>query len=547
MDTLRDTYQSIVSQCESLKRELNNFECQYSATFLSGFLGDLNTINMLISEIYQYDTDIVKTLFHSDSSVIQYAKKQVEILGYRKIKIQNLMNNLKFSETYQSPTPLYFPPLCPTENCPYYKTHPVTIRKKLKTKSDAEEQLLAYQNELKDLDVEIYKYSDYPVVYSKISTLRGMWDKAQTILDNIGALRVQSLLQIITMPQYQVWYNYDKVVDTIDLINKRDMYFELSEKMKKIKSEINELSLSDTSNIDMEISRLETERLKFAREIEESEIEYGKTQSDLKEYNQIYVNLSEKSIHEETLERNRTELENAKSKLSLMELNDEKIQINTQKIQSINTDIFELSQKLKEKSILVESLKAKYNDIKYTNSELETVVQEQKYMTVMVDAVSSKKGIPLVMIQMFLDSCREIVNSLIYDVVEDDVEILPFQINETEFKIPYMVNGVVIDDISKASQGQTSIVSTAMSFALLRQSGAIEYNIPLLDEVDGPLHKSDKRKFISILLKHLKENRSEQCFVITHDDNTFDGYPVQVIMTTDEIINQEKYPNVIRL
>jgi ABC-type iron transport system FetAB ATPase subunit len=86
-----------------------------------------------------------------------------------------------------------------------------------------------------------------------------------------------------------------------------------------------------------------------------------------------------------------------------------------------------------------------------------------------------------------------------------------------------------------------------MSFALLRQSGAIEYNIPLLDEVDGPLHKSDKRKFISILLKHLKENRSEQCFVITHDDNTFDGYPVQVIMTTDEIINQEKYPNVIRL
>ena len=228
-------------------------------------------------------------------------------------------------------------------------------------------------------------------------------------------------------------------------------------------------------------------------------------------------------------------------------MNDEKIKINLQKIQSIDIAITELSMKLKEKSTLVESLRAKYNDIKYTNTELENVVQEQKYMTAMVDAVSSKKGIPLVMIQMFLDSCREIVNSLIYDIVEDDVEILPFQINETEFKIPYMVNGVTIDDISKASQGQTSIVSTAMSFALLRQSGAIDYTIPLLDEVDGPLHKSDKQKFISILLKHLKEIGSEQCFVITHDDNTFDGYPVQVIMTTDENINQEKYPNVIRL
>ena len=168
-------------------------------------------------------------------------------------------------------------------------------------------------------------------------------------------------------------------------------------------------------------------------------------------------------------------------------------------------------------------------------------------MTYMVDAVSSKKGIPLVMVEMFLDTCREIVNSLIYDIMDDDFEILPFNINETEFKIPYMINGQKIDDISNASQGQTSIVSTAMSFALIRQSGAIDYTIPLLDEIDGPLHKTDKQKFISILLKHLKEINSEQCFVITHDDNTFNGYPVQVIMTTDETIDEKRYTNIIRV
>ena len=545
--TLQETYQQLLEQSKQYQKELQYFDCEYSATFLSGFLGDLNTINILISEITQYDVDTVKLLMQSDSSVIQYAKKQIEILGYRKIKVQNMITNLKFSETYQAPSPLYFPPLCPTKSCPYYKTHPITIKKKTKTKSEAEEQLIAYQNELRDLDVEIYKYSDYPIIYSKISTLKNMWNTARTVLTKIGALNVSSLMQILTISSYQVWYNYDRIIDTIDLINKRDMYFELTEKIKVIKNELNELSLVDTSNIDNEISRLEHELDELEHTIDTHERDYRETKEALVGYNTMYVDLSEKGIYEESLIKERFSLDTLQERLSELIVNDEKIQMNLQNIHLIDTDITGLTGKLRDKSALLDTLRTRYNDIKYTNTELDEVIQEQKYMTYMVNSVSSKQGIPLVMIQMFLDSCREIVNSLIYDVVEDDVEILPFIINETEFKIPYMVNGQTIDDISKASQGQTSIVSTAMSFALLRQSGAIDYTIPLLDEVDGPLHKSDKRKFISILLKHLKEIGSEQCFVITHDDNTFDGYPVQVIMTTDEVINQDKYSNVIRL
>ena len=50
------------------------------------------------------------------------------------------------------------------------------------------------------------------------------------------------------------------------------------------------------------------------------------------------------------------------------------------------------------------------------------------------------------------------------------------------------------------------------------------------------------------LLKYLSEIHSEQCFAITHDDSCFSGYPVQVISTTpEEIINKEKYANVIYL
>ena len=52
-----------------------------------------------------------------------------------------MINNMKFSETYEATTPLYFPPFCPTKNCPYYQTHPDTIQKKTGNKSSIEDKI----------------------------------------------------------------------------------------------------------------------------------------------------------------------------------------------------------------------------------------------------------------------------------------------------------------------------------------------------------------------------------------------------------------------
>lgn len=547
LNMLKSTYNDLLILDERYKSELSGFNCDYSSTFLSGFLEDLNGMNILINEIVQYDIDTVRRLFNSDSSVVQYSKKQEEILGYRKMKLQKMINNLKFSETYEPSGKLYFPPFCPTKNCPYHTTHPVTIQNQFKGKDSVQEQISAYQNEIKELDIELYKYSDYPLVYSKISTLKSYWKKAEPVLKKIGALRTASLLQLLTYTQYQVWYDYDKIINTIDLIEKRDQYYELTEKMKTIKNEINDLSLVDNDTIDKEISECEARKESIELEIEETEKSHAETLAKLTSYNTIYVELSEKSMYEDRLKSNNDELTNIITILNKLEANDDIISSNITRIQQLDIEITQESSELKKLTEKRDCLKTKINDIRYTDTELSQVLIEQKYMTYMVDSVSSKKGIPLAMIQIFLDACKDMVNKLIYDVCEDDLEIVKFQINESEFKIPYMVNGQIIDDISKASQGQTSIVSTAMSFALIRQTGSTDYNIPLLDEVDAPLHKSDKQKFISILLQHLKEINSEQCFVITHDDNTFDGYPVQIIMTTEEKINKEKYKNVIQL
>ena len=145
-----------------------------------------------------------------------------------------------------------------------------------------------------------------------------------------------------------------------------------------------------------------------------------------------------------------------------------------------------------------------------------------------------------------MDNCKEIINELIADVFEDDLEILDFNITESDFKIPYMVNGQYIDDIEYASQGQTSIISIALSFALVQQS-IFDYNIMLLDEVDGPLHFSDREKFIGILFKQMAAIHSDQVFMISHSDGIFEGNPVNIIMTSDENVEPSNRQVIIKL
>ena len=80
IQVLQETYQSLLKQDKEYQVQLYGFKCDYSSAYLSGLLGDLNTINVLINEVVQYDSDIINTLYGSDSSVIGYSKEKIEIL-----------------------------------------------------------------------------------------------------------------------------------------------------------------------------------------------------------------------------------------------------------------------------------------------------------------------------------------------------------------------------------------------------------------------------------------------------------------------------------
>jgi DNA repair exonuclease SbcCD ATPase subunit len=544
INELQSSYNELVMKMDKEHRELENFECPYSISFLTNLLGDLNSINILIEEISQYNKDIIVKLFNSDGSVINWSKKQIEILNFKKMKLQKEINNIKYSDKYEAPSTLYLPPNCPTKTCPYFKTHPFNIQKEYKN-NNIDVEITSILDQCDKIDIEIYRYNDYPLLYSKLLTLKSMWKNIFHILNKLKVIQTNSLLQVLTNFESRVWYSYDKIINIIELCEKRDRYNESLEKLNTMRSELSYYQVHEDNSTEERIKNIQDEIKNVINDISLTEDIIRNSTLKISDYNKLYLELSELSIKEKEKEELMADIVLSKKNLLDYQKNIDIINDNEKLIMSYNTKIVELDSKLNLLITRNNSIKTILNDIQYTKNEYKNIYEEKEIVKDIVDAVSSKEGIPLMMVKIFLSDSKDILNSLLSDVFDDGIEILDFHITEDEFYIPYSINGTIVKDIEKASQGQRSVISLALSFALI-QNITFDYNIMLLDEVDGPLYKHDRERFLAIFFKHLSAINAEQAFLITHN-NTFDGQSINIIMTSDEIVDKTPLNSIMQL
>lgn len=544
IQNMKKTYMELIEMLENMETELSKFKCKYATPQLRALLSQLNMINELISDIALYNRESVHLLITKNGNVLRDASNQIDALNRKKTKLHRILGNLQFSDHYEPTSILYFPPNCPTEDCPYYRTHPVTIKKSNCGKI-YDEKIAQLKLEIDHCDQEIEKLSEYPIVFSKIQNLREMWPSITSQLSDIGALKIGSLVKVFSSIFNQKWYDYDKVVDTLNLSVKRDKYYELNQRAQAMRAELDAISRDGLDDIDNRIDALEKEIDQIATTLSETEEDQKRLQQQKISLEASYLTLSKlddeikevsnKKRNGDLLEEKIIDMENGLQKSSDLQrlLSDKKIRQKT------------LSATIEEHQNKIDRLNAALNDISFSQKEFIEVQESQSYLKDIVEAVSSNKGIPLVYVKLFLNQCKDMVNDLISDVFGDSIEILDFDINETDFKIPYAINGSPVKDIASASQGQRSIISLALSFALVQQS-LTRYNIMLLDEMDGPLYKDDRDKFISILLKQIQAIRAEQIFIISHN-NTFDGQNVNIIMTTDEHVDKSHQVSIMHV
>ena len=552
IENLHEQFDEYVNIIAEYKEDLSGFDCPYSSTEIKSLLAEIQVFDASLEDATSYGNEIVRAVLDQGKSAIPHSRHKIDMLQGRKFKLQRSLSNIQFIKKYDVSDELEIPEGCKcVDVCPYFITHPNVVRDKNSDKQ-LDEQYKSIMDEIDEIDKKIETYLVYPVVYGKIESLKSSYSHLADKLKKIGALRTSGLQHILTNASGRVWYTYDKIASTMEECDKRERMFSMESKVSQIKAEIDAFDRTDASKLLEEINVTVKQMEDDSVAIDDLETRNKELKDHVTELEEIYDSLT-------TLDREKAELEKMKTKME--SLSGEEYEMrnrynticsNQEQISNLSLDIRTLELQEAKKNDKFNQLQRYLDSVSEAKEEFGILGKKLEIMSYIRDAASSKKGIPLFYIQIFLNDCLDAINDMVSTIFGDSIEILKFEINDTEFSIPYTKDGIKVSDIKYCSQGERAVVSIALSFALMRNgllqaSGdhSVMYNIPLLDEVDGPLHKDERENFLTMVAHQIKEINAEQAFLITHN-NCFDGAPVNIILTSDEIIDN-KMATVVRL
>ena len=515
------------------KDQFSHYEYTYTKDELLTVMRILYTIDDIAKDIYSFDP-------HATQEVIRLLREGVNVEKYIDTELSKINLNLttiaskmKIDTALSSPMVLFKPTNCIIEDCPFIYLYDAIFAK---NSSNITETSLNGKKELLEDMSAVLKNIDYIFMVTKSNgplITKGAipYFKIDTILENLS--NGKSL--------------YDEELIT-NMISDAEEY----EDYIKSKSDLQEVSLelqsrdnkqSDLESLKIDLTKTEEEISKLLKEIhdEENKIknindnisDESSILSDSIQYNTLMHELSELSV-----DISRIESDIQIKEYTLNSVSD--LQSRVSEVNGlINNSVWEiekLNSELFTKKVAMQDF-AKLSD--------EKTILNEKFddIELIRESLSPTKGIPLLYIQLYLKNTSIFVNSLLQSVYGNDFAIDDFDITPTEFNIPYIKNGIRINDVAYASQGEKSFLSLALSFALINQS-IKDYNILLLDEIDSTLDTKNRAMFLNILEKQIDIIDADQIFLITHN-NMFDSYPVDVILTSDYHIGNYNNANVI--
>lgn len=353
------------------------------------------------------------------------------------------------------------------------------------------------------------------------------------------------------------------------ILNKMIDTLERLDKVKKNKEELNRIeqqiaSIQDSKSTydtmkqqiqdyEKEISDL-TEKIERLRENfnynKEKQEELTKLLDSLKEELSITKELTESRV---TLNQLKEELSNMDSKMKEIEVMNRELE----KIQSKKQELQELKESLMNRKQEIHMILTTINELE---KEQEELAEKYDNCCLIKDAVSPSKGVPLEFIEYYIkERMINMVNELLDSIYHGNLRLVKEKtiIDEGNFLIPYKKGHKIIDDISKASDGERAILSLSFSLTLIQLASDSRnrgnqkyyhdmYNLFLLDEMDGPLDIHTTPLYIQLIQNYMKIVKSEQIFLISHN-SMFDMYPVNVFLTSDEPITNVGQIDVVRL
>ena len=328
---------------------------------------------------------------------------------------------------------------------------------------------------------------------------------------------IYDLYQYIEYANYFSMYNNDKKV-LGDLEAEYRIIKSQESVVNDLQTEINEL-VKNTADIDNRIQDFNDKILSLQKQKVNIE-------SNIEGINNTIVRL--KKLKE--CNNRKAEIE---SKINVLNDNISKISVEIDNINKLNSRLNAIVSELNPLIDEQEKIKYQCNKLYEYQTEWEQYNQQYSIIEILKKYSSpTKGGIQTIFMQLYMDKTLNMSNQLLQMMFGGELQLLPYVINENEFRIPVqnLSTNLITDDISNCSTSEKCMVAMIMSFILAFQGSNI-YNIVRLDEIDGGLDQYNRSIFPQILNNIMGILNIDQCIIVSHASES-DMSDVDIISLT---------------
>lgn len=470
----------------------------------------------LMHLVYGYIESGILPRHYDTSSIDAKIKSTQEEIDGINIAIIQYQSDVKALDAL-----LLRPDDCSIDSCPYIKDAvEISKRHPKEAYEDACRKLEILKTNLKTLNEEMTTYLNFNACLTHFSNLLRDIDRNKDVVSKLPCGDIfknkQQLIQAIFKGDYSQYL--ESIYQYIGFANLFDRYKSIDDALTKLYAEksIYESKQDILVEIQMDIDRINAK-------LTEIDSQVVPIQAALASNDKLLIKLQKDLVAYQAIADNETEYARIRS---LMQANDELYKANLNKIKDFNSaraSAIRNAEKIEEINREINPL---MNERDHLNHQLRLIddynreLQDLRMQFDLVEKVryysSPTTGIQLVFMEMYMGKVIESANNLLATFFNGQFRIMPFIINESEFRIPCAGEGIMNDDISSMSSAQIAMISMILSFSFLYNSSS-RYNILKLDEIDGPLDANNRIMFIDVLNNVMNMLGTEQCIMISHN------------------------------
>lgn len=520
----QDKLNEIVSELRqiSISPDTDIVELEKCISFCERFSSLIDKFNDGITSgdidyiINKYDTISTDQLFYEQTQLINKIENNKTIL-------LETQGKLKLLATLENR-----PKNCKIDTCPFISD---AIKLQSGLDGDIVEELSLLQEEnlqISDKISELQSQIDYHnSMYHKkveLDNIRREVFEIQDILRKYYPKFIESLdIMILNMNTFGYIRDHKLLTDAANLIRifqaetQQNMMLELEYRNYRDKVKI----LNSSRNM---LTRLEDSQTKLVSSI-------SSLKSDMDNYHSLIISLTTKVDNEtEYLNSYLKYLDKKKEYDDIKQKYDE-YQSKSSKALEALSKISEYRKQIETLSLELDPLMREINIVSGQLTLLDSYYEEYGKYKQSYDIIETLKkycsptsgGIQTLFMQLYMSKTKDLANDVLSMLFGGSYRLEDFIINENEFRIPFVGEGLPVDDISSGSGAQIAMMGMIINLVLLHQAST-KFNIARLDEVTAALDSYNNSQFTNIMFYCMQILNIEQLFLISHSTETDNSY-----------------------